>query len=107
MEQTTKQDFSNATELADYLAAKGMPFREAHEVVGKLVLVCIQKGIYLMDLPLEEYEQASSLFESDIYDVLNPRTAVNRRNSQGGTGFSQVKAAIQKAKALLSDYAVN
>jgi argininosuccinate lyase len=104
MEQTTKQDFSNATELADYLAAKGMPFREAHEVVGKLVLLCIQRGIYLMDLPLEDYASASSLFESDIYEVLAPRTAVNRRNSQGGTGFAQVEAAIKKAKDLLAQH---
>ena len=65
-----KQDFSNATEFADYLATKGMPFREAHEVVGKLVLVCIQKNIYLMDLPLEQYKEASDLFEEDIYHVL-------------------------------------
>jgi len=98
MEKATKQDFSNATELADYLAAKGMPFREAHEVVGKLVLVCIQKNIYLMDLPLEQYKEASDLFEEDIYHVLSPKTAVNRRNSAGGTGFEQVKKAIQLAK---------
>lgn len=98
MEKATKQDFSNATELADYLASKGMPFREAHEVVGKLVLVCIQKNIYLMDLPLEQYKEASDLFEEDIYHVLSPKTAVNRRNSAGGTGFEQVKKAIQLAK---------
>jgi argininosuccinate lyase len=107
MEQTTKQDFSNATELADYLAAKGLPFREAHEVVGKLVLTCIQKGIYLMDLSLEDYQEASALFEQDIYEVLNPRTAVNRRNSHGGTGFAQVRMAIQKAKGIIKEQMVN
>lgn len=98
MSQATKQDFSNATELADYLAAKGMPFRQAHEVVGKLVLACIQKGIYLMDLSLEEYQEMSSLFQQDIYEVLDPYNAVSRRDSAGGTGFKQVKKAIQKAK---------
>ncbi|MFC3883229.1 argininosuccinate lyase [Bacillus songklensis] len=107
MEQTTKQDFSNATELADYLAAKGMPFREAHEVVGKLVLTCIQKGVYLMDLSVEDYQEASDLFEPDIYEVLDPRTAVNRRNSYGGTGFTQVKLAIQKAKEIITEHVVN
>jgi len=103
MEQAVHQDFSNATELADYLAAKGLPFREAHEIVGKLVLDCIQKGIYLLDLPLEDYQRMSSLFEADIYEALNPKTAVQRRNSAGGTGFAQVKKAIQQAKELIQD----
>ncbi|PNB38526.1 argininosuccinate lyase, partial [Pseudomonas sp. GW456-E7] len=71
MKQATKQDFSNATELADYLAKKGMPFREAHEVVGKLVYTCIEKGIYLSDMPFGDFQQASALFEEDIYTVLD------------------------------------
>ena len=58
------KDFSNATELADYLAAKGMPFREAHEVTGKLVFPCIQRGIYLLDLPLEDLQKESDLYEA-------------------------------------------
>ena len=94
-------DFSNATELADYLATKGMPFREAHEVTGKLVFTCIQKGIYLLDLPLEEMKKESNLIEEDIYDVLAPEAAVRRRNSLGGTGFEQVKIQLAKAKELL------
>jgi argininosuccinate lyase len=94
-------DFSNATELADYLAAKGMPFREAHEVTGKLVFTCIQKGIYLLDLSLEEMQIESALIEQDIYDVLSPEAAVRRRQSLGGTGFEQVKQQIQKAAILL------
>jgi argininosuccinate lyase len=101
MEGSVKNDFSNATELADYLAAKGVPFREAHEIVGKLVLECIQKGCYLADLSLEEYQSMNSLFEKDIYEALNPYNAVERRNSAGGTGFSQVKAQISKAKELV------
>jgi argininosuccinate lyase len=103
MEKATKQDFSNATELADYLAAKGVPFREAHEIVGKLVLTCIEKGIFLADLPLTDYKEASELFEEDIYEALNPYTAVNRRNSAGGTGFTEVKKAIGKAKKRLDE----
>ena len=95
-------DFSNATELADYLATKGMPFREAHEVTGKLVFTCIQKGIYLLDLPLEEMKKESDLLEQDIYDVLAPVAAVSRRNSLGGTGFEQVKIQLEKAKACLA-----
>jgi argininosuccinate lyase len=103
MEKATKQDFSNATELADYLAAKGVPFRKAHEIVGKLVLTCIEKGIFLADLPLADYKAASELFEEDIYEALNPYTAVNRRNSAGGTGFTEVRKAIEKAKKLLDE----
>jgi argininosuccinate lyase len=98
MEKATKNDFSNATELADYLSDKGMPFREAHEVVGKLVLYCVNKNCYLQDLSMKELKEASSLFEDDIYHVLNPRTAVERRNSAGGTGFKQIEQAIEKAK---------
>ena len=94
-------DFSNATELADYLAAKGMPFREAHEITGKLVFTCIQQNIYLLDLPLEETKKESELVEQDIYDVLSPEAAVKRRQSLGGTGFDQVKQQIHKAATLL------
>ncbi|WLR56073.1 argininosuccinate lyase [Mesobacillus subterraneus] len=101
MEKSIKNDFSNATELADYLAAKGVPFREAHEIVGKLVLECIQKGCFLAELPLEAYKSMNALFDENIYDALNPYNAVERRNSAGGTGFSQVKIQIEKAKRSL------
>ncbi|KGA95605.1 argininosuccinate lyase [Alkalihalobacillus alcalophilus ATCC 27647 = CGMCC 1.3604] len=102
MEKAVNQDFSNATELADYLATKGMPFRQAHEVVGKLVLVAIQKGVFLLDLPFTDYVEASQLFEEDIFDVLQPKNVVARRNSAGGTGFEQVKIALLKAEELLN-----
>lgn len=101
LHKAVHNDFSNATELADYLAAKGMPFREAHEVTGKLVFTCIQKGIYLLDLPLEEMQKESTLLEADVYDVLAPVAAVKRRHSLGGTGFEQVTKQIQHAKTLL------
>ncbi|MBS8265210.1 argininosuccinate lyase [Mesobacillus boroniphilus] len=101
MAKSVKNDFSNATELADYLAAKGVPFREAHEIVGKLVLECIQKGCYLADLPIEAYKSMNPLFDQNIYEALNPYNVVERRNSAGGTGFSQVKLQIEKAKTSL------
>lgn len=100
--ESVHHDFSNATELADYLAAKGIPFREAHEIVGKLVLHCIQKKCYLADLSLEDLKEASPVIEEDIYQILSPYQAVKRRNSLGGTGFEQVKQQIQYAKELLS-----
>jgi argininosuccinate lyase len=93
------QDFSNATELT--VATKGMPFREAHEVTGKLVFLCIQRGIYLLDLTIEDLQEASHLIQPDIYDVLSPEAAVKRRNSLGGTGFDQVRMQIEKAKSLV------
>ncbi|WP_369902290.1 argininosuccinate lyase [Bacillus manliponensis] len=103
MGQAVKQDFSNATEVADYLANKGLPFRQAHEIVGKLVLYCIEQGIYLADVPLETYQQMSNLFEEDVYEVLSPYAAVERRNSAGGTGFAQIQMALQKAKLKLEN----
>ncbi|MCA0163062.1 argininosuccinate lyase [Bacillus altitudinis] len=102
MKKATKEDFSNATEVADYLAKKGMPFREAHEIVGKLVYTCIQKGIYLSDLPFETFTEASGHFEQDIYTVLDPYVAVEKRTSAGGTGFKQIQLALEKAKACLA-----
>ncbi|MGM0214246.1 argininosuccinate lyase [Enterococcus sp. AZ109] len=101
MHDATEKDFSNATELADYLATKGIPFRQAHEIVGKLVLSCTQKGIYLQDVPLEEYQAISDLIEEDIYNTLASKTAVVRRTSLGGTSFEQVEWQIQEAKKSL------
>lgn len=98
MSKSTTQDFSNATELADYLAAKGLPFREAHAIVGHLVLECSKKGIFLQDIPLEEYQAQSDLIADDVYQVLDSRNAVARRQSLGGTSFDQVLWQIQKAK---------
>ncbi|HFU4459088.1 TPA: argininosuccinate lyase [Streptococcus suis] len=99
MAQSTEKDFSNATELADYLASKGLPFRQAHEIVGKLVLECSKAGYYLQDVPLERYQEISSIIGPDIYTALESKTAVSRRNSLGGTGFESIRWQIQQAKA--------
>src|SRR5574344_2137716 len=102
MAQSTEKDFSNATELADYLASKGLPFRQAHEIVGKLVLECSKAGYYLQDVPLERYQEISSMIGPDIYTALESQTAVSRRNSLGGTGFESIRWQIQQAKEQLS-----
>ncbi|MEC3882141.1 argininosuccinate lyase [Halobacillus sp. HZG1] len=102
MKNAVNEDYSNATDIADYLAVKGMPFREAHAVIGKIVLYSIQQKKYLLDLTLEEYQDFSSLFEVDIFDKLNPNQVVAARNSEGGTGFDQVRKQIQLAKEHLS-----
>lgn len=101
MAESTQKDFSNATELADYLASKGMPFRQAHEIVGKLILECSKNGHYLQDVPLERYQTISDLIEEDVYETLKSHTAVERRHSLGGTGFEQVKWQIAEAKKAL------
>lgn len=101
MRQAVNQDFSNATDIADYLVGKGLPFRQAHEVIGKLVLHCIQKNIYLLDLELDVYQQFSKLFENDIYEVLQPEQVVNARNVYGGTAAGQVSGAIARANEQL------
>ncbi|SDE50748.1 argininosuccinate lyase [Paenibacillus sp. UNCCL117] len=105
MRQAVNQDFSNATDIADYLVGKGMPFRQAHEVIGKTVLYCIQQNKYLLDLKLEEYHQFSELFGADIYQVLQPETVVDARNVYGGTATAQVSAAIERAESALAESA--
>lgn len=101
MAQATQRDFSNATELADYLASKGMPFRQAHEIVGELVLSGLQTDTMLQEIPLEKYQEISPLIEADVYQALESKVAVERRNSLGGTGFAQIKAEIIRAQELL------
>ncbi|RWZ58228.1 argininosuccinate lyase [Halobacillus fulvus] len=98
MRQAVNEDYSNATDIADYLALKGLPFRQAHEVIGKIVLYAIEKKKYLLDLSIEEYQQFSELFEEDIYEKLAPDHVVAVRNSEGGTGFEQVKHQLSLAK---------
>lgn len=98
MRKAVNEDYSNATDIADYLAMKGLPFRQAHEVIGKIVLYSIEKKKYLLDLKLEEYQKFSELFEEDIYEKLDPKQVVAARDSQGGTGFEQVKQQLTLAK---------
>ncbi|UXS75080.1 argininosuccinate lyase [Staphylococcus chromogenes] len=99
--QTVQKDFSNATELADYLVMKGIPFREAHEIVGKIVLWSIQNDLYLLDVPLEVYQQHHASIEKDIYHYLHSSEAVKRRKSYGSTGQEAVKHQISVAKTLI------
>lgn len=101
MKQAVSQDFSNATDIADYLVNKGIPFRGAHEIIGKMVLYCIQNHKYLLDLSMEEIHEFSEHFEQDIYEVLQPAHVVNARNVYGGTAAPQVQAAIGRAETVL------
>ncbi len=101
MRRAVEEDFSNATDAADYLVKKNLPFRQAHEVAGKLVHYCIEKKIYLKDLTLDEFKKFSPLFEEDIFDAIKPETCVAARNSQGGTSPRQVEIQIELARAWL------
>ncbi|WP_349626149.1 argininosuccinate lyase [Leuconostoc citreum] len=93
---STQDDFSNATELADYLATKGVPFREAHAIVGQLVLTGIQTHTPLQNMALADLQAAAPQIEADIYLVLQSETAVNRRTSIGGTAVANVQKEIAR-----------
>jgi argininosuccinate lyase len=96
------EDFSNATDVADYLATKGVPFREAYNLVGKVVKTCIAANKLLKDLTLEEWKQLHPAFEPDIYQAIDISQVVAARNSYGGTGFAQVREALKNAYITLN-----
>ncbi|MGM3305951.1 argininosuccinate lyase [Anabaena sp. WFMT] len=100
--QAVTEDFSNATDVADYLAARGVPFREAYNMVGKVVKTSIAAGKLLKDLTLAEWQQIHPAFAADIYEAISPRQVVAARNSYGGTGFAQVKQAILAARTQIN-----
>ncbi|BAZ45318.1 argininosuccinate lyase [Chondrocystis sp. NIES-4102] len=95
------EDFSNATDVADYLASKDVPFREAYNLVGKVVKTSLAAGKLLKDLTLEEWQQLHPAIEADIYEAIAPKQVVSARNSYGGTGFDQIHQAIAVGKSLL------
>lgn len=99
--EAVNEDFSNATDVADYLASKGVPFREAYNLVGKVVKTSLAQGKLLKDLTIEQWQQLHPAFEQDIYLAITPKQVVAARNSYGGTGFEQVNLAIAKAKQQL------
>lgn len=94
MKRAAQTGFINATDLADYLVKKGLPFRSAYQISGQLVALCIQKGTVLEELPLETYRQYSELFDTDLYQDIDLVTCVEKRTSQGGTSISSVKEQI-------------
>ena len=99
---TVTEDFSNATDVADYLASRGVPFREAYNIVGKVVKTSLAEGKLLKDLSLAEWQELHPAFDSDIFEAIAPKQVVAARNSYGGTGFDQVRESLITAKALLS-----
>lgn len=94
MEASAKNGFTNATDAADYLVNKGVPFRDAHGIVGQLVLACISKGIALDDLSLEEYKAISPVFEEDVYEAISMKTCVEKRLTIGAPGQEAMKKSL-------------
>ncbi len=102
MAKSATGGFTNATDAADYLVKKGVPFRDAHGIIGQLVLACIEKGCALDDLTVAEFKQYSNVFEDDIYDAISLKTCVEKRNTAGAPGSEAMKAYLEGNDAILA-----
>ena len=103
MEMSAKNGFTNATDAADYLVNHGVPFRDAHGIVGQLVLYCIEKDISLDEMSLEEYRKISPVFEEDIYGAISMKTCVERRITLGAPGMEPMKKVIRSCRRYLDE----
>ncbi len=103
MKLAAQKGFINATDLADYLVKKGMPFRSAYKISGQIVAECIEKGLVLETLPLERYKEYSELFEQDIFNEIDLTTCVEKRISEGGTSVASVEAQIKYIKTKINN----
>ena len=101
MEESARAGFTNATDAADYLVNRGVPFRDAHGIIGRLVLLCIERGICLDDLPLEDYQKICPVFEADIYEAISMKTCIEKRLTKGAPGKAAMEEAIRTWKAAL------
>ena len=104
MEDSAKNGFTNATDAADYLVNHGVPFRDAHGIVGQLVLYCIDKNIALDDMSLEEYKAISPVFEEDIYKAIDLETCVNKRVTIGAPGKDAMAKSIAAYQKYMEEY---
>ena len=104
MENSAKNGFTNATDAADYLVNHGVPFRDAHGIVGQLVLFCIEKGISLDDMTLEQYKEICPVFEQDIYDAISMKTCVEKRNTIGAPGQEAMEKVIAINEAYFTSF---
>ena len=103
MRAAAMKGFATATDLADYLVVRGIPFRDAHEIVGKAVALCVEKECDLSELTLDELQQFSGTIDEDVFEVLTLEGSVAARDHIGGTAPGQVRAAIRRARARLGD----
>ena len=105
LRKAATQGFTNATDAADYLVGKGVPFRDAHAVIGRMVLACLEKGCAIDDLSLDEMKTFSDAFEEDIYEALKLETCADRRNTTGGPGTDAMKEMIRRNRSYLEEHA--
>ncbi|MBO2517287.1 MAG: argininosuccinate lyase [Clostridiales bacterium] len=101
MKKAAGEGFINATDLADYLVRKGLPFRSAYKISGQIVKQCMQEGLVLENLPLEKYREHSELFDTDVYDAVDLQNCVNRRLSAGGPGLASVEEQLNWVRGQL------
>ena len=101
MEASARNGFTNATDAADYLVGKGVPFRDAHGVTGRMVLYCLGKNCALDDLSMEEFRQFSPYFEEDVYEAIRIRTCIDRRNTAGAPGPQAMEAELEANRKYL------
>jgi argininosuccinate lyase len=102
MESSAQKGFTNATDAADYLVGKGVPFRDAHGIVGQLVLYCIEKNISLDQMSIEEYKAISPVFQEDIYEAIRLKTCVEKRETIGAPGRKAMEQVIAINEAFLN-----
>ena len=102
MAQSAKNGFTNATDAADYLVNHGIPFRDAHGIIGQLVLYCIDKGCALDDLTVDEFKKFSPVFSDDIYDAISLKTCVEKRNTIGAPGLSAIEKMLEHCESVLN-----
>ena len=103
MRRSAGLGFTNATDAADYLVGRGVPFRDAHGVIGRLVLACMEKKIAIDEMPLFELKQFSEAFEADVYEAISMDACVNRRLTVGAPGKEAMRAAILEEKRYLEE----
>lgn len=103
MERSARNGFTNATDAADYLVNHGVPFRDAHGIVGRLVLFCLEKGISLDEMTLDEYKNISPVFEEDIYEAISLKTCVEKRVMKGAPGPAVMKETVEENKRFLEE----
>ena len=107
MEKSAAHGFTNATDAADYLVNHGVPFRDAHGIVGRLVLYCIDKKIALDDMSLEEYQAISPVFKEDIFEAISIKTCIEKRNTIGAPGPKAMEQVIAINEQWIADQAAD
>ena len=107
MEKSAAGGFTNATDAADYLVKHGVPFRDAHGIIGQLVLACESKGCALDTLPLSDYKAICPAFEEDIYEAISLAVCVSKRNTTGAPGPSAMEEEIAADEAFLASVGAN